>query len=84
MTTEPLSEPAHRADLPVKDSLFSEIRRMHAVFWRSQERNQLMLLGAVLVVVIAATAYMQIQLNAWNRPFYDALTHKDVPGFLRQ
>jgi len=84
MTTEPLSEPAHRADLPVKDSLFSEIRRMHAVFWRSQERNQLMLLGAGLVVVIAVTAYMQIQLNAWNRPFYDALTHKDVPGFLRQ
>jgi len=84
MTTEPLSEPAHRADVPVKDSLFAEIRRMHAVFWRSQERNQLMMLGAGLVVVIAATAYMQIQLNAWNRPFYDALTHKDVSGFLRQ
>ena len=84
MATEPLSEPAHRADVPVKDSLFSEVRRLHAVFWRSRERNQLLLLGAGLVVVVAATAYMQIQLNAWNRPFYDALTHKEVPEFLRQ
>ncbi|HXW73899.1 MAG TPA: ABC transporter ATP-binding protein/permease [Steroidobacteraceae bacterium] len=79
-----MSEPAHRADVPVKDSLFSEVRRLHAVFWRSRERNQLLLLGAGLVVVVAATAYMQIQLNAWNRPFYDALTHKEVPEFLRQ
>jgi vitamin B12/bleomycin/antimicrobial peptide transport system ATP-binding/permease protein len=84
MTTEPRSVPAHGADVPVKDNLFSEIRRMHAVFWRSQERHQLMMLGAGLVVVISATAYMQIQLNAWNRPFYDALTRKEVPEFLRQ
>lgn len=84
MTTEPLSEPAQRADVPVKDSLFSEIRRMHSVFWRSQERNQLLILGTGLLVVVAGTAYMQIQLNAWNRPFYDALTHKDVSEFLKQ
>jgi len=84
MTTESLSEPAQRADAPVKDSLFAEIRRMHAVFWRSAERNQLLTLGTGLVVVVAGTAFMQIQLNAWNRPFYDALTHKNVSEFLRQ
>jgi vitamin B12/bleomycin/antimicrobial peptide transport system ATP-binding/permease protein len=84
MTTEASSEPAHRADVPDKDSLFSEIRRMHAVFWRSRERNQLLALGAGLVVVVAVTAFMQIRLNAWNRPFYDSLTHKDVSEFLRQ
>jgi putative ATP-binding cassette transporter len=27
---------------------------------------------------------MQIRLNAWNQPFYDALTHKDMPAFIRQ
>jgi len=27
---------------------------------------------------------MQIRLNAWNRPFYDALTHKDIPQFISQ
>jgi putative ATP-binding cassette transporter len=57
---------------------------MASVFWRSNERNQLLMLGAGLVVVVIATAYMQIRLNAWNRPFYDALTRKDVPVFLRQ
>ena len=27
---------------------------------------------------------MQVQLNAWNQPFYDALQRRDLPGFLRQ
>jgi vitamin B12/bleomycin/antimicrobial peptide transport system ATP-binding/permease protein len=27
---------------------------------------------------------MQIRLNSWNRPFYNALTNKDLPGFLSQ
>jgi putative ATP-binding cassette transporter len=67
-----------------KDSLFSQVARMSAAFWASRERNQLVMLAAGLVVVVAATAYMQIRLNAWNQPFYDALTHKDMPVFIRQ
>lgn len=46
--------------------------------------GRLLLLVAALVVVIAATAWYQILLNAWNKPFYDALTRKDLPGFLDQ
>ena len=66
----------NRTDVPapMKDSLISEIVRMASVFGRSRERGQLSMLGAGLLVVVAATAYMQIRLNAWNRPFYDALT----------
>jgi len=67
-----------------KDSLFTEVARLIAAFWASRERNQLLLLAAGLVVVVAATAYMQIRLNAWNRPFYDALTHKDIPQVIAQ
>ena len=67
-----------------KDSLFSQVARMSAAFWASRERNQLLMLAVGLVVVVAATAYMQIRLNAWNQPFYDALTHKDMPAFIRQ
>ena len=67
-----------------KDSLFSQMARLVAAFWASRERNQLLLLAAALVAVVAATAYMQIRLNAWNRPFYDALTHKDIPAFVTQ
>ena len=67
-----------------KDSLFSQVARLIAAFWASRERNQLLLLAVGLVAVVAATAYMQIRLNAWNRPFYDALTHKDIPAFVTQ
>ena len=36
-------------------------------------------------MVTAATAYQcRSRLNAWNRPFYDALTHKDLRGFIEQ
>ena len=35
-------------------------------------------------VVIGATAFGQIRLNAWNRPFYDALARKDLGDFLGQ
>jgi len=31
-----------------------------------------------LFIVIASTAYMQIRLNAWNKPFYDALSRRDL------
>jgi putative ATP-binding cassette transporter len=67
-----------------KDNLFAQIKRMAGAFWAARERNQLLLLCAGLVIVVAATAFMQIRLNAWNRPFYDALTHKDMRGFVRQ
>src|SRR5215468_2713661 len=67
-----------------KDNLFAQIQRGVCAFWAARERNQLLLLSAGLVIVVAETALMQIRLNAWNRPFYDALTHKDMHGFVRQ
>jgi vitamin B12/bleomycin/antimicrobial peptide transport system ATP-binding/permease protein len=57
---------------------------MAAYFWASRERNKLLMLGTALVAVTAATAYAQIRLNAWNRPFYDALTRKEFRSFVEQ
>ncbi len=57
---------------------------MISAFWRSRQRGKLIALAVSLVLVILATAYGQIRLNAWNRPFYDALTKKDLAGFLVQ
>jgi len=86
MTIDPSATAASTANRaqPVGASLWAEIRRMASIIMRSRERNHFFLLAAGLIVVVAATAYMQIQLNAWNQPFYDALTRKDLAAFLRQ
>ena len=52
--------------------------------WASPQRTKIVLLGVAIVVVIGATAYGQIMLNAWNRPFYDAIARRDLRGFLVQ
>ena len=64
--------------------LVTQAMVMVRAFMASPERTQLFLLGVALVAVIGATAFGQIELNAWNRPFYDALTRKDVAAFLDQ
>ena len=50
----------------------------------SPSRNILFLLGVALCTVVALTAYGQIKLNAWNKPFYNALSRKDVSEFVYQ
>jgi vitamin B12/bleomycin/antimicrobial peptide transport system ATP-binding/permease protein len=65
-------------------SLFSDFIWMASGFWFSPQRNKLLRLAGALIGVVGATAYMQIRLNSWNRPFYNALTNKDMPGFLSQ
>jgi putative ATP-binding cassette transporter len=37
-----------------------------------------------MILVVAATAYGQIRLNGWNKPFYDALSRRDLRDFLYQ
>lgn len=53
-------------------------------FWKSPTRTRVALLGAGIVLVIIGTAFAQVRLNAWNRPFYDAVERKDVHEFFRQ
>ena len=44
--------------------------------------KRLILLFVAIVLVVAATAYGQIRLNGWNRPFYDAISRRDLRDFL--
>ena len=57
---------------------------MFRAFMASPQRNEILWLGAAFVAIIGATAFGQVKLNAWNRPFYDALAHKDFGGFFVQ
>ena len=48
------------------------------------EGRRLALLTVAVVAVIIATAVAQVELNAWNQPFYNAIERRDMPAFLRQ
>jgi putative ATP-binding cassette transporter len=84
-------QPPQRASLeektsatPVEGRLIPQIRTMLMAFWSSPQRTKILLLNVSIVAVIGATAYGQIMLNAWNRPFYDAIARKDIRQFLVQ
>jgi len=64
--------------------LTSQIKVIMDALYASRERATLLWLGVGLVVVVSATAYGQIKLNAWNKPFYDALSSKDLAAFTSQ
>ncbi|MGD9919443.1 MAG: ABC transporter ATP-binding protein/permease [Paenirhodobacter sp.] len=66
------------------ENIRADVRQMARAFLASPRRNGLFALAGGIVAVIGVTAYMQIRLNAWSQPFYDALTRKDMAGFLRQ
>ena len=52
--------------------------------WDSEHRTRIVTLALGIALVICATAFGQVRLNAWNQPFYDAVAHKDVATFLHQ
>jgi vitamin B12/bleomycin/antimicrobial peptide transport system ATP-binding/permease protein len=74
-TTE--SEAAHLG-------LVRELAMMTRAIFGSRVGKTLVLLVITLVVVVIATAYGQIRLNGWNKPFYDALSRRDLRNFLFQ
>jgi putative ATP-binding cassette transporter len=66
------------------EELAPQLRMMLTTFVHSPGRNKLFLLGLAVCAVVALTAFGQIKLNAWNKPFYDALSLKDFWEFLYQ
>ncbi|MBF9234543.1 ABC transporter ATP-binding protein/permease [Microvirga alba] len=62
----------------------SHVRLMIRALARSDQRRTLLWICAGLVVVISANTMGQIRLNAWNRPFYDAVAQKELKEFLQQ
>jgi putative ATP-binding cassette transporter len=56
---------------------------LRAIFGSPVGKTIVMLIAAIVIVVVA-TAFGQIRLNNWNRPFYDALSRRDLRDFLFQ
>jgi putative ATP-binding cassette transporter len=69
---------------PYDESVAHELRLLARAVNRTPGRGRLYLLAGAIVLVIVATAAMQVRLNAWNQPFYDAIERRDLPEFLDQ
>src|SRR5580704_9221691 len=64
--------------------LVHQLREFLVALWLSPGRRSLALLMIGTVFVICATAAAQVGLNAWNRPFYEAIAERNFPAFLDQ
>jgi vitamin B12/bleomycin/antimicrobial peptide transport system ATP-binding/permease protein len=73
-----------RSGRAASDGLGPQLITMHRAFMASPERTKLFMLAGAVTIVVAATAYGQIRLNAWNKPFYDAIARRDTDAFLVQ
>lgn len=82
--TDKLASPPADSDEIAQSRLVPQLRMMIAALWSAQVRNTLLALAVAIFVTVAATAYGQIRLNSWNKPFYDALAHRELKEFLVQ
>jgi ABC-type uncharacterized transport system fused permease/ATPase subunit len=70
-------------DEAAHSGLFRQVSLIVRAIAGSGVGRTLVSLIVFLALVIIATAYMQIRLNAWNKPFYDSV-HADPPERLEQ
>jgi putative ATP-binding cassette transporter len=61
-----------------------QMRMMLGALRGSPAAKSLVILVVSIILVVVVTAYGQIRLNAWNKPFYDALSRRDLHDFLTQ
>jgi len=64
--------------------LTAQVRMLTRAIFASRAGKPLMVLMIVTVLIVAATSYGQIRLNRWNKPFFDALSRRDLREFLYQ
>ncbi len=89
MTNSPQPDPEETAaTVEAEEAAASGLRRQVGMMMRalrgSAVARALFFLVASIIVVVVVTAYGQIRLNRWNKPFYDALSRRDLHDFLVQ
>jgi len=84
MTDERKEAATARASEATRSQLLPQLGMMARALLASPQRTTLFMLGAAVLVVLAATAYAQLRLNSWNQPFYDALSRRDLTRFIEQ
>jgi len=61
-----------------------QLRTMREGVFGSPVGKTLTILSVLILVMVIVTAYGQIRLNEWNKPFYDAISRRDLHDFLVQ
>jgi putative ATP-binding cassette transporter len=64
--------------------LLSQLGLMRRALMNSRVGNRIVGLWTLIFIIVASTTYGQIRLNAWNKPFYDALSRRDFMDFMTQ
>ncbi len=60
------------------------MRRLALPYFQSDQKWKARGLLAAIIALNLAGVYMLVQINDWNRVFYDALQNKDQPVFWEQ
>ena len=79
---EPNTEP--EVDDASQLGFLRQLGQMRRAVMGSHVGGTLVLMAVAVFVILIATAYSQIRLNSWNKPFYDALSRRDLHDFLFQ
>ena len=72
------------SDEAAQQGLFKQVSLIAGAIYQAGVARALIFLVVGLFLVIAATAYSQTLMNAWNKPFYDALSRRDLHEFIAQ
>jgi len=82
--TERPSKSSETGGEPAHTGLVHQIATLTRATFASPAGKALVWLMVAAVLVVVATAYGQIRLNSWNKPFYDALARRDLHEFVFQ
>ena len=80
----PDSDTAPEVDEAIQLGFLRQLGQMRRAVMGSHVGGTLALLAVAVFVVLVVTSYAQIRLNGWNKPFYDALSRRDLHDFLFQ
>ncbi|MGA8705693.1 MAG: ABC transporter ATP-binding protein/permease [Steroidobacteraceae bacterium] len=79
------SQPAASgADEYTNAGLIRQVRMILRSLRLSAVGKALLTLVFLITAVIVLTAFAQVRLNSWNKPFFDALSRRDIHDFLYQ
>jgi len=83
-----MADPSGQAGTPIEEAaqpaLGQQLGLVLGALRGSAVRRTLVSLLIALVLVLVLTAYGQIRLNSWNKPFFDALSRRDLRDFFFQ